>query len=120
MRSERAIRCDRAVRTLSLMADGVDVPADATTRHISRCLRCQAELAQLRRVRRSLASLRGYTEEPAPGLVGEILAVLDDAADVGARRSGRHLVAYVLAASAAGAAGAAGAVVIATRRRRPA
>lgn len=118
MRSERAIRCDRATRTVSLLADGVEVPDDATTRHIGRCLRCQAELAQLRRVRRSLASLRERTVEPAPGLLGEILTVLDDAAEAGARRSGRHVVAYVLAVSAAGAAGAAGAVVLATRRRR--
>ncbi len=115
------MRCRRAESTLTLLAEGVEVEPGDATRHIARCLRCQAELAQHRRVRRTMRSLAGRTEEPAPSLLADILSELDggdrpDVAAAGAGRARRILV--VAGATVLTAAGATGAVVWTTRSRR--
>ena len=56
-------------------------------RHVETCLRCQAELARYRRLLRTLALLRTRYVEPTPGLLGETLAALTDAAE---RRRAPH------------------------------
>jgi hypothetical protein len=105
------------------MADGVDAVdagSAAAARHVERCLRCQAELAQHRRIRRSMAQLRSTFVEPDPQLLVDIFESLADAGRVRAERSSQHRqrVAYLAAAAtAATAAGAAG-VLLASRSRR--
>jgi hypothetical protein len=106
----------------ALAASGGDPTAlDRSARtHVGACLRCQADLVQHRRMLRTLRSLREDVLEPAPGLVTEVLAHIEEAGERHAIRSlltGRR-VAYIggLAAATA-AAGAAGALVLATRGR---
>ena len=74
----------RSPRCFPALVDGdVDVDPEAA-RHIETCLRCQAELARYRRLLRTLALLRTRYAEPTPGLLGETLAALTDAAEEGA------------------------------------
>ena len=111
------MRCDDAARTLAELVDGVEVTPNARTAHIERCLRCQAELAQHRKLRRAMARLRTQLVEPDPALVAQVLAAVERVAQEPAGRSGlhRHRAAYVAAATAATAAGA---VRRASRSRR--
>jgi hypothetical protein len=107
------------VEVLPAAAEGIealDVPA---RRHVERCLRCQADAVQYRRVLRAMRTLRTEVLEPAPGLLPEILASL---AEAGERQALRSLVrgrraAYLGGLAAATAAGA-GAVVLTRRARR--
>jgi hypothetical protein len=88
---------------------------------VESCLRCQAELAQYRKLLRALRALRTEVLRPAPGLVSEVLASLEEAGERHAVRGLLHgrTVVYVggLAVATAAAAGA-GAVVYAARRGR--
>ncbi len=114
------MRCDQVAPSLADVAEGtVRLPPDARA-HVERCLRCQAELVQHRRVLRTLRSLRNEVLEPAPGMVADVLAALEEAGERRAVRSllHRHRVAYLGGLAAATAAGAAGAIVIASRSRR--
>jgi hypothetical protein len=114
------MRCDQVADRLSDAADGallLDAPA---REHVEQCLRCQAELVQYRKLLRALRALRTEVLEPAPGLLPEVLAGLEEA---GERRALKNLlrgrrVAYVGGIAAATAAGAAGAIVLASRARR--
>ena len=77
-------------------------------RHIESCLRCQAELARYRRMLRGLQLLRTRYLEPAPGLLAQTLAAIEEAGErqaVHSILSGRRL-AY--AGAIGGAAVAAG------------
>jgi hypothetical protein len=114
------VRCDDVASVLADAAAGA-VPFDAASRlHIEHCLACQAEIAQYRRVLRSLRSLRTQVLEPAPGLLPDILACISEA---GERRALRELLdgrraAYVGGLAAATAAGVGGAIVLASRSKR--
>jgi anti-sigma factor RsiW len=113
------ITCESVASSLPGIVDGATVADFETRRHVETCLRCQAELAQYRKVLRALRHLRVEVLEPAPGLVSDILASLGEA---GERRAMRNLLtgrraAYVGGIAAATAAGAAGAIVFATRAR---
>lgn len=110
------MRCDQAAPILLELVDGEAAADDAAARHVERCLRCQAELAQHRRVRRGLGHLRHHLLEPDPELLGELLASVGSSSGDGGRSGlSRHRVVYVAAATAAGAAGA---LVLASRSRR--
>jgi hypothetical protein len=115
------VQCEEIAQLLPQVVDGLEEADHRIIRHVESCLRCQAELAQYRRLLRVLHQLRTEVIEPAPGLVTEILAGLGEAGERGAIRSllsGRR-VAYIGGlAVAAGAAGAAGAIVLATRSHR--
>jgi len=114
------VRCDEVTELLSDVADGSLVLERSARRHIDRCLRCQAELVQYRKLLRALHALRTEVLEPAPGLLADILATLEEAGERRAVRSmltGRR-AAYVGGIAAAATAGAAGAILIATRGRR--
>ena len=105
---------------LAAAAEGDTVLGRAQRRHVERCLRCQAEVVQYRRLLRAMRSLRTDVLEPAPGLLADILATLEEAGERQAVRSllsGRRM-AYLGGLAAATAAGAAGAIVFATRTRR--
>ena len=113
--------CDEVTALLPGMVDGdVDVDPGALE-HVETCLRCQAELARYRRLLRTLAMLRSRYADPTPGLLGDTLAALTDAAEEGARRtllSGRRLAYAGAIGGTAVAAGATAALLIARSRRR--
>ena len=114
------MRCEELAEVLPGVADGTTIADRAARRHVDRCLRCQAELVQYRKLLRALHSLRTEVLEPAPGLLPGILASIEAAGERHALRSmltGRR-VAYAGGIAAATAAGAAGALLYATRTRR--
>jgi len=114
------MQCDDVSQALPEIVDGAATADLALRRHVDTCLRCQAELAQYRRVLRAMHQLRTEVLEPAPGLFTDILTSLEGA---GERRAIRSLLrqrraAYVGAiAGATAAAGAAGIIVLASRAR---
>jgi len=115
------MRCDEVAALLPTLVDGTAPPNLAVEHHVESCLRCQAELARYRRLLRTLALLRTRYAEPTPGLLGETLAALTDAAEEGARRtllSGRRLAYAGAIGGTAVAAGATAALLIARSRRR--
>lgn len=112
--------CDAVADRLAEVADGSVLLGPADRRHVESCLRCQAELVQYRKLLRSLHALRTDVLEPAPGLLADLLASLEEA---GERRALRHLVngrrvAYFGGLAAATAAGVGGAILVASRSRR--
>ena len=114
------MQCADLTEALAAMAEGEATLGRAERRHVERCLRCQAEIVQYRRLLRTMRSLRTDVLEPAPGLLADILASLEEAGERHAVRSllsGRR-IAYLGGLAAATAAGAAGAIVFATRTRR--
>jgi hypothetical protein len=105
---------------LSDVADGTVKLDKPTRRHVDRCLRCQAELVQYRKLLRALHTLRTEVLEPTPGLLADILATIEQAGERHAVRSmltGRR-IAYVGGIAAAATAGAAGAIIFASRTRK--
>ncbi len=111
--------CSTVADALPGIVEGATVADPAIRRHVETCLRCQAELAQYRKVLRALHQLRTEVIEPAPGLLPDILSSIGAASE---RRAMRFLLtgrraAYVGGIAAATAAGAAGAIVLATRAR---
>lgn len=115
------VRCAQVSDQLPGILDGGEEAHPDVVSHVERCLGCQAELAQYRRLLRALHQLRVVGVEPPPGLLSDVIAQLGEAAERGAIRSalaGRR-VAYVAAlAAAAGAAGVAGAAVVLASRGR--
>ena len=114
------MQCEDLTADLSAAADGSQLLASEQRAHVERCLRCQAELVQYRRLLKTMRTMRTEVLEPAPGLVADILAHV---AAGGERRAIRSLVrghkgAYIGGLAAATAAGAAGAVIFAARTRK--
>ena len=115
------MRCDQLTDLLA--ATGGDTAMlDLRARgHLEGCLRCQAELAQYRKLLKALRTLRTEVLTPAPGLVSDIFATLEAAGERQAMRSvirGRKAayVGGIAVASVAAAGGAA--IVLASRSRR--
>ena len=116
------MQCDDVVHELAAVADGSARLRRGERRHVDRCLRCQADLAQYRKLLRTLRTLRTEVVKPAPGLLTDILAGLEGAS-VDSERALRTLlsakrVAYIGGIAAATAAGAVSAIVLTTRTRR--
>ena len=114
------MRCDDLATDLSAAADGSTLLGAEQRDHVERCLHCQAELVQYRKVLRAMRAMRTEVLEPAPGFVADVLAHV---AAAGERRAIRSMVqgrraAYLGGLAAATAAGAAGAIVFATRARK--
>ena len=116
------MQCDDVSQALPEIVDGAATADLALRRHVETCLRCQAELAQYRRVLRAMHQLRTEVLEPAPGLLADILAKVEEAGERRAIRSllTKRRVAYAGAIAATAAAGAAGALIFGRRRLRPA
>ena len=115
-----SLRCDQVAHDLAGVADGSTLLDTRGRRHVEQCLRCQADLVHHRRILRAMRSMRTEHLEPAPGLLAEVLASLEEASERQAIRfllSGRRVV-YLGSLAAATAAGAAGALVMASRHRR--
>jgi anti-sigma factor RsiW len=116
----KPVQCDEVTALLPALVDGEPVEVEVE-RHLQTCLRCQAELARYRRLLRTLALLRTRYIEPTPGLLGDTLAALTDAAEHGARHtllSGRRIAYAGAIGGGALAAGATAALLIARSRRR--
>jgi hypothetical protein len=114
------MRCDDLSTRLSATADGSTVLTADEREHVERCLQCQAELVQYRKLLRAMRTMRVEVLEPAPGMLAGILANVSEA---GERRAISSLIhgrrgAYLSGIAAATAAGAAGAIVFATRARK--
>jgi len=114
------MRCEELTDDLAATADGSTLLGRAERRHVERCLRCQAELVQYRKVLRAMRALRTEVLEPAPGMLADILAGIEEAGERRAIRSmiAGHKAAYLGGLAAATAAGAAGAIVFASRARK--
>jgi anti-sigma factor RsiW len=114
------MQCELIAEDLAAAADGTVLLGRSERLHVERCLRCQAELAQYRRMLRTLRSMRSQVVEPAPGMLGEILACLEAAGERTAIRgvlTGRRAAYLGGIAAAATAGAAAGAIVLASRRK---
>jgi hypothetical protein len=99
---------------LAGVVDGSAVLDRQAAGHVDACLRCQAELAQYRRLLRSLRQLRDDPVDVPADVPALIRARLDEA--VAASPWGRR--AAFAGAVAATAAGAAGAIVLVANRSR--
>lgn len=112
MRSDDAVLgCRELNEDLATGDDAVLSPAARA--HVAECLRCQAELANFRRLRRSM---RALATEPGPvdaALEHDILVALDGVDG----RSSLRVPGYA-AAAVGGLAAAAGVIALATRSRR--
>lgn len=110
---------DEVADALPALLDG-DTPLDMrVVRHVESCPRCQAELAQYKRLLRVLRSLRREGLEPNPGSLAGVLASVAAASEQRAVRAilMRRRMVEIGGLAAATAAGA-GAVVLAARQRR--
>lgn len=112
------MRCDEVASLLPSLIDGVDTANVDADLHVASCLKCQAELARYRKLKRSLEQLRTRYVEPTPGLLGETLAALTDAAEKGALRSMVTTRRLAYAGAITGTAAAATAAVLIARARR--
>lgn len=114
------MRCEGLATELAGAVDGSSRLDRGERRHVERCLRCQAEMARYRRLRRATRSLQAEDFMPPEGLLGDVLAYLEAAGDRGEVRTNPHgrRAAYLGGIAAATAAGAGAALVLVARGRR--
>lgn len=106
---------------LAAVVDGDLHLERADRRHVERCLRCQAELAQHRKLLRAMQALRASGAEPPSGLLADVLAHVEATGELSAIRAaltGRKVAYLGGIAAATAAAGAGAAIVLATRGRK--
>jgi hypothetical protein len=129
MRSDRALdgatpittSCEALADVLPGVVDGTATLERADRRHVERCLRCQAELAQYRKLLRAMQGLRSATVPAPTGLVTDVIAHLEAAGErraVRAALTGRRAAYLGGIAAAATAAGAGAAIVLVSRGRK--
>ncbi len=109
--------CEDLATDLSAAAEGSTLLGRDQRDHVERCLHCQAELVQYRKLLRAMRAMRTEVLDPAPGVLADVLANVSAAGERRAIRSliqGHH-AAYLGGLAAATAAGAAGAIVFASR-----
>lgn len=113
--------CDEISPILAAVVDGDARLGRSDRRHVEQCLKCQAELAQYRKLLRAMQALRTSRADVPSGALADVLARLEAAGEHSAVRAaltGRK-VAYLGGIAAATAAGAGAAIVFATRGRNP-
>jgi hypothetical protein len=103
-----------AVADLLVGVDEIELLGPEARTHVEQCLRCQAEAASYRRLRRTMRSLAGEPASVDSMLEHEIMIALD--AEDG-RLGSRVPRGAAAVATLGGLAAAAGAIAIATRRR---
>ena len=116
------IDCDAVADLLAGVGDGSQRLDRDERRHVERCLRCQAELAQYRKLLRAMRSLRSATVAPPRSMVADVLARIEATGERNAVRAaltGRRAAYIGGIAAAATAAGAGAAIVLVTRGRKP-
>ena len=114
------IQCEELTALLAASADVTDLADRRARKHVEACIRCQAEVAQYRKLLKAMRSLREELVATPAGLVGDILVRLEEAGERTAVRSllaGRR-AAYVGGIAVATAAGAGAAVILASRKGR--
>ena len=113
------MRCEDVSLLLSESAENGSSLPRSIARHTEHCLRCQAEQAQYRKIRRTMLAMRDSYIDPGPSMVAEVMTLVreDALAPVEPPQGDRRRVAYVAAATAATAAGA---LVLAARNKRSA
>jgi hypothetical protein len=114
------VRCDQLADVLPELATDATHLDPAERRHVEHCLRCQAELVQYRKLLRAMRAMRTDVLEPAPGLLADVLAGLEEAGERHAIRgilTGRRVVYLGGLAAATAAAGVGSALIVARRRR---
>jgi hypothetical protein len=110
------MRCERVRDLLPGIVDGSTVATRLTRVHVSRCLRCQAELAQYRRLRRAARSL---ADDPPPAPPDLLEMILSRVEELPARTSARaRRMGVVITGAATAAAGAVAGALVLTRRAR--
>ncbi|MDH3681467.1 MAG: hypothetical protein OEV40_16135 [Acidimicrobiia bacterium] len=109
------MQCETVSLQLADIADGLTQLPLESERHVESCLRCQAELAQYRKLLRALSALRGQLLVPDESLLDDILDALRPPAPVHRLHRRNRRAAYIGGIAAAATAGAAGAIVIASR-----
>lgn len=110
------VTCHDLLDLLSAVDDTpehTDLLPEPARLHVARCLRCQAEVANYRRLRRAMRDLGSVGAPIDPTLEHDILLTLDEHDG----RSGRRVPGYA-AATIGGLAAAAGVIALATRQRR--
>jgi hypothetical protein len=112
------VRCDALAERLAGVLDDPSVLDEAEHDHVGHCLRCQAELAQYKRLRRTMAAMAADGVPVPAALATELLVGLDEAVARRAQlRTAGKRAAYLGGLAAATAAGVGGVLVLATRRR---
>lgn len=112
------MRCEALSELLAEAAEGRPVSDRAARAHVEHCLRCQADLAQYRRLHRGLRQLSDRRIATPGEWVDEVLGAIDEV-NSGSTASRTLRRAAVLGGMAAvTAAGAASVLVLSTRSRR--
>lgn len=115
------MRCDDITEDLAGTVDGSTDLGRAERRHVEHCLRCQAELAQYRKLLRAMHSLRADRVPVPDSLLSDVLMHLEEMGERSAVRaalSGRRVAYLGGIAAATAAAGAGAAMVLASRGRK--
>ena len=117
MPSEQNLLTNLACRELidELVSTDESLLSLPTRVHVAECLRCQAELARYRRLRRMMRTLASAPIELDPTLEHDIRYLLDQLDQTPTRR-----IPTRAAATLGGIAAAAGVIAVATRQRRAA
>ena len=112
------MRCDALSEMLAEAAEGQPVSRRSARAHVEHCLRCQADLAQYRRLHRGLRQLADRRASLPADWVDEVLAALDDAGTESNAGRALRRAAVLGGMAAVTAAGAASVLVLRTSRRR--
>ncbi|MBI3257063.1 MAG: hypothetical protein HYZ59_04680 [Actinobacteria bacterium] len=116
------MRCEDLTELASAMADEeqTELLTLQAQEHLETCLRCQAEIAQYRKLIKALRVLRTEVLMPAPGFLNDVLTSLEEAGERGGLRLllGGRKAAYAGGLAMATAAGAAGVIVLVGRSRQ--
>lgn len=121
MQAEKLMSCADLRPVLAVLVDDVEGASSldpSMASHFDTCLRCQAELAQYRKMRRAMLSLRLDSELADSAHLEEILELMRPPASVHKIHSNGRRKAYIGGIAAAATAGAAGAIVIASKLSR--
>ena len=112
------MRCEALSELLAEAAEGHPVSSRSARAHVEHCLRCQADLAQYRRLHRGLRQLSERRLSTSAEWIEEVLAAIDEANSGSAAGRALRRAAVLGGMAAVTAAGAASVLVLSTRSRR--
>ena len=110
---EQVTLLDQCARFIDELAADDGVLSGDAAAHVAQCLRCQAEIASYKRMRRVMRSLADHDDVEVSHLEHRILVALDAADGPPSAR-----VPAITAATIGGVAAAAGVIALAIRHRR--